>query len=147
MTPIVKLVFGAQYDKTRLTEFAAALSWAQREGVAAGALAERIETLEGGLKAIVAAERAARRPAPKPDRWAELRAQLHAARPLARVDIEIAGDEEFVLLVARREEMASPSSPRSPTPSWSTRRSARARPRIRTPANLGRVPRSSIPGG
>ena len=103
MTPIVKLVFGAQYDKTRLTEFAACLSWAQREGIASGALAERIESQEGGLKAIVAAERAARRPAPKPDRWAELRAQLHAARPLARVEIEVPGTEEFVLLVARRE--------------------------------------------
>ena len=103
MTPIVKLVFGACYDKTRLTEFAAALAWATREGVAEGALAERIEAHEGGLKGIVAAERAARRPAPKPDRWAEVRAALHAARPLARVDLQLAGDGEFVLLVARRE--------------------------------------------
>src|SRR3954469_11258196 len=103
MTPIVKLVFGAQYDKTRLTEFAAALSWAKREGIAPGALPGRIESLEGGLKAIVAAERAIRRPATlKPDRWAELRARLHNARPLARVEIAIAGEEEFVLLVARR---------------------------------------------
>ena len=31
MTPIVKLVFGIDYDKARLTEFAAALSYAQRE--------------------------------------------------------------------------------------------------------------------
>jgi hypothetical protein len=52
---------------------------------------------------VVAAERAARRPAPGPDRWAELRAALHAAPPLARVDIAVAGEEEFVLLVARRE--------------------------------------------
>jgi hypothetical protein len=103
MTPVVKLVFGTQYDKTRLTEFAAALSWAQRHEVPAGALAERIEAQEGGLKAIVAEERAARRPAPKPDAWAELRAKLHAARPLARVDLEVAGEDEFVLLVARRE--------------------------------------------
>jgi len=103
MTPIVKLVFGAQYDKTRLTEFAAALSWAQRQGLVSGALAEIIEAHEGGLKAIVAAERIARRPAPKPDRWAELRERLHSARPLARVEIAIEGDEEFVLLVARRD--------------------------------------------
>ena len=103
MTPVVKLVFGAHYDKTRLTEFAAALAWAKREDVAEGALAERIEAFAGGLKGVVAAERAARRPAPKPDRWAELRAALHAARPLARVDIAVAGEEEFVLLVARRE--------------------------------------------
>jgi hypothetical protein len=103
MTAIAKLVFGAHYDKTRLTEFAAALSWATRDGVAEGALAARIEGFDGGLKGIVAAERAARRPATRPDRWAELRAALHAARPLARLDIEVAGDGEFVLLVARRE--------------------------------------------
>jgi hypothetical protein len=103
MTAVAKLVFGIHYDKTRLTEFAAALSWASREGVAEGGLAERIEAFDGGLKGIVAAERALRRPAPKADRWAEIRAELQAARPLARVDIEIAGDEEFVLLVARRD--------------------------------------------
>jgi len=68
-----------------------------------GALAERIESHQGGLKGVVAAERAARRPAPKPDRWAEIRAALHSAPPLARVDIDVAGDNEFVLFVARRE--------------------------------------------
>jgi hypothetical protein len=103
MTPVVKLVFGADYDKTRLTEFAACLSWAQREGVEAGALTDAIERFPGGLKGIVAAERAARRPAAKPDRWAEIRAELHSARSLARVEIDVAGEDEFVLLVARRE--------------------------------------------
>ena len=103
MTPVVKLVFGAGYDKTRLTEFAAALSWAVREAVPAGALAERIEAFPGALKGLVATERAARRPAPAPDRWAALRAELKAARPLARVDIPVAGEGDFVLLVARRE--------------------------------------------
>jgi hypothetical protein len=103
MTAVAKLVFGIHYDKTRLTEFAAALSWASREDVAEGGLAERIEAFDGGLKGIVAAERALRRPVPKADRWAEIRAELQAARPLARVNIEIAGDEEFVLLVARRD--------------------------------------------
>ena len=39
MTPVVKLVFGVHYDKSRLTEFAAALSWAKRERVSAGTLA------------------------------------------------------------------------------------------------------------
>jgi hypothetical protein len=103
MTAVAKLVFGTQYDKTRLTEFAACLSWAAREGVAEGALPARIEAHEGGLKGIVAAERALRRPAPKPDRWAEIRAELQEKRPLARVDIAVAGDGEFVLLVARRD--------------------------------------------
>jgi hypothetical protein len=103
MTPVVKLVFGVHYDKSRLTEFAAALSWAKRERVSAGTFAALLEAHEGGLKGVVAAERAHRRPAAKPDRWAEVRARLHAAPPLARVAIEVAGEEEFVLLVARRE--------------------------------------------
>jgi hypothetical protein len=103
MTPIAKLVFGVHYDKARLTEFAAALSWAKREGVAAGTLAALIEAHEGGLKGVVAAERAHRRPEARPDRWAEIRAALHSAPPLARVDMEVAGEDEFVLLVARRD--------------------------------------------
>ncbi len=103
MTPIVKLVFGIGYDKTRLTEFAAALSWADRTGVPAGALAELIEGHDGGLKGIVAAERAFRRRPSKPDRWAEIRAELQARPPLAKVDVAVSGEEDFVLLVARRE--------------------------------------------
>jgi hypothetical protein len=105
MTPVAKLVFGAGYDKTRLTEFAAALSWAKREGLASGTLAQRIDAFPGGLKAIVAAERAARRPAAPPDRWAEVRARLRNAPPLARVDIAVAGEGEFVLLLARRDAL------------------------------------------
>jgi hypothetical protein len=103
MTPIVKLVFGIGYDKTRLTEFAAALSWADRTGVPAGALAELIEGHEGGLKGIVAEERAFRRAPAKPDRWAEIRAELHARPPLAKVNLTVEGEEDLVLLVARRE--------------------------------------------
>jgi hypothetical protein len=66
MTPIVKLVFGADYDKTRLTEFAAVLSHARRTRVAAGRLGEMLDHAEGGIKGIVAAERLARRPAATP---------------------------------------------------------------------------------
>ncbi len=104
MTPVVKLVFGAGYDKTRLTEFAAALSWASREGVAPGALAATLEAYDGGLKGIVQAERRARRPQPRPDRAEEIRNRLRTAPAFAHVEIEIDGDEEFVLLVARREQ-------------------------------------------
>ena len=43
MTPVVKLVFGSGYDKGRLTEYAAALSWARRQDLPAGALRERLE--------------------------------------------------------------------------------------------------------
>jgi hypothetical protein len=105
MTPVVKLVFGAGYDKTRLTEFAAALSWARREGIEAGAFGSTLHAFEGGLKGIVQAERRARRPQPRPrgDEWSELRERLLAARPLARVHIDVEGGDEFVLLIARRD--------------------------------------------
>jgi hypothetical protein len=103
MTPVVKLIFGAGYDKTRLTEFAAALSWARREGLPHGALTAMIEGYAGGLKGIVQAERAARRPQPKPDRAAEIRDRLRTAPAFAHVEIELPdSDDEFVLLVGRR---------------------------------------------
>jgi hypothetical protein len=102
MTPVVKLVFGAGYDKKRLTEFAAALSWARREGIAVGAFADRLDGFPGGLKGVVAAERAHRRPAARPDPLAEGRARLRAAPTLGRIKVDLPGEEEFVLLVARR---------------------------------------------
>ncbi len=61
MTPIVKLVFGADYDKTRLTEYAAVLSHAHRVGVERGHLADFLKDAEGGLKAVVSTERRLRR--------------------------------------------------------------------------------------
>ena len=61
MTPVVKLVFGADYDKTRLTEYAAALGHGHRMGIGCGELAQFLETIKGGLKAVVAAERRMRR--------------------------------------------------------------------------------------
>lgn len=104
MTPVAKLVFGIDYDKARLTEFAAALSCAARERVDAGGFVAFVEKTDGGLKALVQLERTARRAeteTPKVDRAAAARARLRAATPLANVAIET-GDEEFVLLVARR---------------------------------------------
>ena len=101
MTPIVKLIFGIDYDKTRLTEYAAALSYARREALGAGEMQAQLERFEGGLKGIVAAERWVRRPVRVPGAAETARAALREARPLALIDIEAEG--EFVLLVARRE--------------------------------------------
>jgi hypothetical protein len=101
MTPIVKLVFGIDYDKTRLTEFASALSFAQRQQVALGGFEALIEKQPGGLKALVAAERQARRPEGQPDTRAEAaRERLRAAAPLAMQSLP--GDEEFCLVLTRR---------------------------------------------
>ena len=105
MTPIAKLVFGADYDKARLTEFAAALSNAARSGVGNGGFVAFVEAADGGLKGLVAAERTARRAetaTPKVDRAAEARARLRTASALAHVDV--AAEEEFVLLVGRRSD-------------------------------------------
>lgn len=61
MTPVVKLVFGSDYDKTRLTEYAAVLSHAHRIGLKRGSLAQYLADADGGLKGVVKAERRLRR--------------------------------------------------------------------------------------
>jgi hypothetical protein len=102
MTPVVKLIFGIDYDKTRLTEFAAALSYGRRENVPQAGLTSFLEGFGGGLKAVVAAERRARRPEQKPDSTEAAFDTLRQAQPVAYVSLP-SGDEEFVLLVARRQ--------------------------------------------
>ena len=101
MTPIVKLVFGIDYDKARLTEFAAALSYAQRQQIAVGGFQDFIEKQPGGLKALVAAERQARRPETKADSKGEVaRARLRSAPPISLADVP--AEEEFAVVVTRR---------------------------------------------
>jgi hypothetical protein len=100
MTPVVKLVFGTDYDKTRLTEFAAALSYAKRHALPAGGMRHFLDQYPGGLKAVVAAERRERRPEgkrAKPDLTRD------AARALeGQAVLSLPGDDEFIVLVARR---------------------------------------------
>ena len=101
MTPIVKLVFGIDYDKTRLTEFAAALAYAFRQDLALGSFEAFIETQIGGLKALVAAERQARRPESKQDtRAEEARSKLRDVTPVP-LDAIVSADE-FSLVLTRR---------------------------------------------
>jgi hypothetical protein len=100
MTPIVKLVFGSDYDKTRLTEFAAALSYGKRHGLPHGGMRVFLEQYPGGLKAIVAADRRERRPEGKASPADTVR---NAARALEQQAVlTLPGDDEFVMLVARR---------------------------------------------
>ena len=101
MTPIVKLVFGIDYDKTRLTEFAAALSYAERENVDFGGFQLFVEQAEGGLKGLVAAERKARRPdKPVEDKLELGKAALRAALPISLTQLQT--NQEFALVVTRR---------------------------------------------
>lgn len=62
-TALLKLIFGARYDKTRLTEYAAALTYAHRQAWPPQTFRERL-IAEGGMKAMVRAERQRRGPAP-----------------------------------------------------------------------------------
>ncbi|WP_260926215.1 hypothetical protein [Novosphingobium sp. 9] len=114
LTALVKLVFGAEYDKTRVTEFAAVLAYARRLGLTQGSLACYLALQAGGIKAVVQAERAARRAdsgaaaeakaAAKADADTQLRETLSgvAARPLSTALDDHAG--EFAVLLTRRLE-------------------------------------------
>lgn len=106
-TPMVKLVFGATYDKTRLTEYAAALSYATREAIALPNFRPFLDASDGGLKAIVQAERAARAAAKgnqRVDKAETTRDRLRKATPLGSITTSFVnmGSEEFCLLVGRR---------------------------------------------
>ena len=108
MTPVVKLVFGADYDKTRLTEYAAVLDYAHRTGVERGALGQLLREAEGGLKGIVQAERRARKEASgKPvDPFDGIREALaKKLRKLGPIELDdLAADgPEFGLVMIRRQ--------------------------------------------
>tara|TARA_A100001391_G_scaffold273_1_gene565 strand:- start:5152 stop:6498 length:1347 start_codon:yes stop_codon:yes gene_type:complete len=115
MTPIVKLVFGADYDKTRLTEYAAVLAHAQRHGMARGTLAAFLREAEGGLKGVVASERRLRREeAGKPDPAPRSEPRKVIARKLREIEPRtfsaLTGEgEEFALVMVRRGEDGSVS--------------------------------------
>lgn len=100
MTAIVKLVFGVHHDKTRLTEFAAVLTYAARQGVPAGGLAEHLRGADGGIKGLVAAERARR----IGGRMRPLRPMAEVARRAKIAEVALpspAAEGSVVVLVAR----------------------------------------------
>ena len=109
MTPVVKLVFGADYDKTRLTEYAAALTHAHRLELPRGTLGEFLREAEGGLKGVVKAERRLRKeeagkevePVDAPRH--ALAKKLRAMAPQAFDTIDSEGSE-FALVMIRRTE-------------------------------------------
>ncbi|MFN6934307.1 MAG: hypothetical protein ACK4NZ_04055 [Tsuneonella sp.] len=106
MTPVVKLVFGADYDKTRIAEYASVLTHAHRVGIERGALSRYLSTAEGGLKGVVQAERAWRKAEDGNEAVREtpreaLARKLRAIAPMGFEDIEVEG-EEFALVMIRR---------------------------------------------
>lgn len=103
MTPVAKLIFGAGYDRSRLAEYASALTHAFRLRLPAGSFADYLLNFDGGLKGVVKAERMLRRASehPGPSRAARLEAKLRnvTVRPLDSLDFAA---QEFALVFARR---------------------------------------------
>ena len=108
MTPVVKLVFGHDYDKTRLTEYAAVLTHAHRLELERGSLAGFLASAEGGLKAVVASERRLRREEAGEVVEAEGDVREQLAQKLRELDalmFEALSSEgpEFSLVMVRRD--------------------------------------------
>lgn len=107
MTPVVKLVFGANYDKTRLAEYATVLSHARRLGLKYGDLAPLMIGADGGLKALVNKERQLRKLERGQETGAErqpkaaLTNKLRALPTQSLTNLSREGDE-FALVIARR---------------------------------------------
>ncbi|MEL6528779.1 MAG: hypothetical protein AAFQ27_02395 [Pseudomonadota bacterium] len=112
MTPVVKLVFGSDYDKTRLTEYAAVLSHAHRLELERGSLAGFLADADGGLKGVVKAERRLRREESgktvEPEN-AVRHALAKKLRELEALTLEALASEgpEFALVMVRRDESGS----------------------------------------
>lgn len=107
MTPVAKLVFGEDYDKTRLAEIATVLSHAHRHRVAWGGLRALLQQSQGGMKAIIGEERRLRREEkgllakPVPAMREELAQRLRAFGPMVLEDLAPDGPE-FALVMLHR---------------------------------------------
>jgi hypothetical protein len=110
MTPVVKLVFGADYDKTRLTEYATVLNYAQRIGLEQGQLSTYLAEAEGGLKGVVQAERRLRKEEageevdPVDEVRSALAKKLRALEPQEFSDIDEDGGEFGLVMIRRTED-------------------------------------------
>jgi hypothetical protein len=107
-TPIIKLVFGADYDRTRVAEFAAAIVYGRRKNLPVGSFSDFLETFDGGLKAVVGLERLMRQgedciPADRlrDEARPAIAGKLRAISPQTWDTLSSEGDE-FALLMARR---------------------------------------------
>lgn len=106
MTPIVKLIFGINYDKTRITEIASAMSFAKRSDIAIGGLSTMLSSYDGGLKGMVKAERLAKKIESgviDTNAIIDPREALRNA-PSRSIDAYTGEGDEFVVLMARRDE-------------------------------------------
>ncbi|MEX0300477.1 MAG: hypothetical protein AB3N28_15495 [Kordiimonas sp.] len=104
-TPALKMVFGKTYDKTRLTEYAASLSFAVRNGVTSEGLVEFLTNTPGGIKGCVQQERSFKRGqsgTPEYNRHQEAMETLRQAQTVAAEMLTT--NKEFCLILARQTE-------------------------------------------
>jgi len=103
-TPLIKLVFGADCDKSRLSEYAAALSYAKRRGQPVGTIVQFLAGEAGGLKGCMTAERAARRKLGERGRGPATPVEelLRGRPPIGKATDPGMATDEFVLLLGRR---------------------------------------------
>jgi hypothetical protein len=107
-TPLIKLVFGAGYDRTRVAEFAAVIVYGRRKNLPVGSFSDFLETFDGGLKAVVGLERLMRKGDDSGNaNGARNEARPEIARRLRQISLETWDDlssegAEFALLMARR---------------------------------------------
>ena len=106
-TPVVKLVFGADHDKTRLTEYASAMAHAHRQGIGRGGLALFLSHAPGGLKGVVNAERRLRREDSGKTLGMRDTPQETLAKKLRAIEVSplagLSGEgDEFAVVVVRR---------------------------------------------
>ncbi|HSR72828.1 MAG TPA: PAS domain-containing protein [Kiloniellales bacterium] len=109
MTALIKLIFGRETEKTRVSEYATCLTHALRMKRTPEDFVEFVESIDGGIKGCVKAERTARRRAHRRQDAAKRAARetavaesLRSLASLVEVPDETAGSEEFVLLLGRR---------------------------------------------
>ena len=107
-TPIIKLVFGPDYDKTRVAEFAAAIVYGRGKSLSVGSFSGFLEDFDGGLKAVVSLERLMRHGEDRTTTGsARNEARPAIAYKLRKISLQTWSDlssegDEFALLMARR---------------------------------------------
>lgn len=105
ITPLLKLIFGKDYDKTRITEYAAALSYARRNGETPESVSAFFSNTPGGIKGCVKLERKERRAAggnKTADAFETAKDILRAHEPMAFEDVDV--EDEFGLVLIRKDE-------------------------------------------
>ena len=115
LVALMKLVFGKDYDKTRLSEFATVIAHCQRKELGRGSAAQYLAETSGGIRHIVAMERLLRQgeegveaPAPRSEPRKTIARKL-AREPHHGLELLDTDGDEYVLVIARRDPQGGPT--------------------------------------